>query len=600
MNKINLFLMGTLLTLSFVLSGCQGNNSDTPASNSLINGGSVDGTLPPPPDLNATDAISVILPISSAKLTKNSDSFNITVKAIDSKNRPYSSGNIEIIFPNDVRNGRDVGYFDDITLPLDNNTTKQGEVTFVYHAPADLSINTSNIVFGFFHDSNPANVLTFIMTIEPIANQPVNNKYTIDTGIGTNVTMLPEDEKSVNYVVVDENGVAVADDKITSISVITLNPNIATLHEGLTNGNTVSFSTNNVSLSVISKTRSGIVPLLVSASFKDRNDIDQDITKQFNILVLSGPPSALSISYESTKDKADIPAGFTENWIIKVTDKYNNVVNTNPSVSMGLISGYALDSASSGVGGAANNYLYFTTGGTLSKTSNHFTAATGVFSSVDAATDTLVTFGAGYTYPASGKWDFTKNNATTLDLIDTYDGNNTTNLGFAVGHNYRQDPRGGEAIATVKPKDDNFLLNASGYMTLEISYDYYLTGKDVVLWVNLIGKDLKNGITTKIGEAKKITLRAHGLEDDTIKTTANSLNEDYTFQLKIKNSPSLYRDANFGVKYELSDKLELNSVTTSNGTLNGTAFITFNVTDISATGESGTITITDGLVSTEF
>jgi len=599
MHKFKLLLMGLALLSSLVLTGCQGDNSDIPVSseNGTSGGtsGGTDGTLPIIPDANATEVVTIILPVANAELTKNSDSFNIVVKAIDSKNRPYSSGNMEIVFPNDVRNGRDVGYFTAITVPLDN----KGEAIFVYNGPVDLIANTSDIVFGFFHDSNPSSVLTYTMSVNPAPNQPVNNKYSINTGVGSDVTMLPEDEKNVNYAVVDENGIAVTNENITSIIVTTLNPNIATLREGVTNGNNIAFAKNNVSLSVISKTRSGIVPISVAAIFKDANGIDQTITTQFNIVVLSGPPSALSISYESTKDAADIPAGFTENWIVKVTDKYNNVVNTNPSVSMGLLSGYAVDSSSAGVG-APNNYLYFESGGILSNVNNDFKSGASVFNNVNAATDTLVTFGDGYTYPASGKWDFTKNNGTTLDLIDTYDGNDTSNLGFAVGHNYRQDPQGGEAIATIKPRDNNFLLNSSGYMTLEISYDYYLTGKDVVLWVNLIGEDLKNGITTKIGEAKKVTLRAHGLQDDTITTSANAVNINYTFLLRINNSPEAYRDANFALKYALSDKLQLNSVTTSNGTLNGQAFITFNVTDVSTTGTAGTITISDGLVSSEF
>jgi len=605
MRLLKTFLSTTLLLLAVLFSGCQG-NGDTQDNEDTVEAPQSTETASSIPlvDTNQTaEPVTVTLPVSNATLTKNAQSFAIVVKAIDSKNRPYLSGNIEIVFPNDVKDGRDIGYFDKFISPLDN----KGVATFIYTAPASLDENTSDIQFGFFHENAPTNVLTYTMKILPDVNQTVNTTYKIITNATTDVTMLPEDMKSINYSIVNKEGVIIADNKIKNITVTTLNPNIATLQEGDSNGSTLSFSTNNISLNVISRTLSGIVPIQVNAVFDDENSpsIEQNLTQHFNIIVLSGPPSAISISYNSTKANPDIPSGFTENWILKVTDKYNNIVNTNPSVSMGLIVGYAIDSSGSNQDGAGKNYLYFQNGGTLNGTLNNFTVTRDVFnnSNLSGSTDVLVTFGDGYTYEASGKWDFSKNNGTTLDLIDTYSGNTTTNLGFAVGHNYRQDPEGGEAIATVKPKSDNYLLNKSGYMTIEISYDYYLTGKDVVLWVNLIGEDLKNGTTTRIGEAKKITLRAHGLKDRIINIPRdiNGTTGRIFMEINVPGSDirEVYRDANFGCNdIKFSDNLKLNGITTSNGSLNGPAFIEFNVTDTEKV--AGTITLTGCAVAAEF
>ena len=594
MQLLKLFFSTSFLLLAFTLSGCQGNNSDVTengGNNTKETGGLP--TIDPNPNPN-TELITTLLPVSNATLTTNEQSFSIVVKAIDSKNRPSSKGNIEIVFPNDVRTGRDIGSFDKFISPLN----AQGEATFVYKGPANLDENTSNIVFGFFHDASPENVSSYTMRIVPDVNQTVNTTYKITTGITNNVTMLPEDTKSVNYSIVNANGVAVADASVKSITVSTLNPRIGRLREGQTTANTIKFTNNHISLSVISNTLSGIVPLSVNAIFNDANNVEQNLTKQFNIVVLSGPPSALSLNYSSTQANDGSTASFTENWILKVTDKYNNVVNTNPSVSMGMIAGYAV--ASPGVGATANHYLYFENGGTLSSTNNNFTAAN-VFANVNQATDTLVTFGDGYRYPASGKWDFNTNaNTAVLDLVDRYEGNNTSGLGYAVGHNYRQDPAGGEAIATIRPKDNNFVLDSSGIMTLEVTYDYYLTGKDVVIWINMIGEDLKNRRTSKIGEAKKITLRANGLEDKVINTPPKIDGTTGRVYMKIKNTKEWYKDANFGCDIKFSDKLQLHGYTTSNGTLNGTAYIDFNVTDLSADGTAGTITLTGCAVSQEF
>ncbi len=103
---------------------------------------------------------------------------------------------------------------------------------------------------------------------------------------------------------------------------------------------------------------------------------------------------------------------------------------------MGMITGFAQDSSNTATN--AGNYLYFAVGnGALSSTSNNFTAQTTVFGNVDQTNEYLVTFGENtkdnYIYNASGKWDINTNADTTiLDLVDSFDGANTVNLGYAV------------------------------------------------------------------------------------------------------------------------------------------------------------------------
>ncbi|MEA2099839.1 MAG: hypothetical protein U9P72_06900, partial [Campylobacterota bacterium] len=300
-----------------------------------------------------------------------------------------------------------------------------------------------------------------------------------------------ESNKLVSFMVKNKNDAQVDDSKITSITVTSLNPSLGTLENTLgdKNSSLTMYGKNSVAISIESNTLSGIIPLQVDSVFVDENGAVQNLSEVFNILVLSGPPTAMSLSYASTAQNKD-NAKFIEKWILTVTDKYNNLVNTNPSVSMGMIAGYARSSGTTSISNLNNNLFYNpSVGGTMKGAENEFHATRSVFGNVDQVNDVLVTFGNGYTYEASGKWDINTNTNNILDLVDSYNGKDTSSLGFAVGHNYRQDGsmEGVEWVGNVYPEDNNYIIDETGSLKINVEYDYYLTGKDVMLWVNLIG-----------------------------------------------------------------------------------------------------------------
>jgi len=601
MNLFKVYLISTLLMLSFSFLGCEGDNSDTPVS-TAPDTSSDTTTLPTVEENTVVDVITAILPVSSAVLTKNAQSFNIVVKAIDSKNRPYSSGNIEIVFPNDVREGRDIGYFNKFVSTLD----EQGEATFVYTAPLDLDANTSNILFGFFHDENPTEVLTYTMTIVPDENQIVNTVYKITTGVVTDVTMLPEDVKSVNYSVVDENGNAVTNDNITNITVTTLNPSVGTLRDGSVVADSLTFDTNNISLNVLSNTLSGIIPIQVDAVFNDKNGLEQNLTSKFNVIVLSGAPTAMSLSYAGTSQNSDT-AKFVENWVLTVTDKYNNLVNTTPAIATGLITGYAQSSAPTS---NIANYLYYesaTNDGNLTDgTTDILKSANNVFDNIDLVNDKLALFGGtGYKFNAYGKWDIDSFTSNELTLKDDYNGSAVTALTYVVGHNFRNEwCDGSPVVANVYAKDNNYILPTTGSMIIQVEYDYYLVGKSVVLWTNLIGES--NNTTTKIGLAEKITLRGEGLNGDEY-SYAKGFSGVVRLNININNTVEPYQNANFTYLPVvtgddtnwtlLGDSMSEGNITDCllNG---GVGYVDINITD--PAGKAGVIKLISVLPSREF
>lgn len=591
---------------ALMLIGCQGNNSDTPAGSS---GSDNNGTLPVV-DTNTTQIPTIVLPVKTAELTQSNQIVNIVVKVFDSANNPYQTGNVKIIYPDDVKTGRDIGYFQSSTVAVNNGTA-----TFIYTGPADLATNTAPINFAFYHEDNPTEAKQFTFTLKPDVNHTVINSYTVASVAGKSITMGLKETQSLSYYVRDANGKKISNADMTSMTVKLLNPGLGTLFDqNSNNGNSLTFSNqNNITLNLKTNTISGLLPIEVAAKFIDVNGDAQILKQIFNVIVLSGPPTAISLSYASTaQDEAN--AKFIDSWVVTVTDKYNNLVNTEPAVSMGMLAGYAQSSAPTD---NPANYLYYNpktatnkASGTISATGGYgdgplFTATNKPFSKVDDINDYLVTFGNGYTYDASGKWTIKQHTDNTLDIVDEFNSTipSVSNLGFAVGNNHRQDACrfGEEWVGNVYPENGVYTIGPNGTVKINDSYDYYLVGKDVMLWINVVGNS--NGKTEKIGEAKKITLRGEGLTGESYKYS-KGFHGIVRLSVHISNTVEYYRNANFSsdivvsgddTNWTISGSSMDNGITSC--ARSGIAYVDVNIT---GAGSAGTVSLTNVLPTSEF
>ncbi len=596
MQIFKLLLLSALLVFSF--SGCQGNNSDTPDS-----GISGVPEAPSTPANGQSSPATVILPSSATTLTTNSQVVQIDVRVFDSANNPYPTGLVKRINPNDVLTGRDIGTFDKESAELID-----GVATFIYTGPSDLKKDTSNIVFEFYHDSNSSTKKTYTISIAPEKNQIILTNYSLKTSTPDGASMNLKSSETISYTIFDAKGDQLADENIKSMVVTSLNPSLATLSDSFGNkGDTLTLlNKNNMTVNLNSNTKSGIVPIKVMSNFTDVNGDDQNITEIFSMLILSGPPTAMSLSYTGTENVKE-KAKFLEKWVLTVTDKYMNVVNTNPSVSMGMIAGYAQSAATPS---NAPNYLYYqpgaTTGATLSASKNTLTAQSGVFSNVDDQNDVLVTFGTGYKYDASGKWDIKYKSPTVLDLVDEYASEDRTEMGFAVGNNQREDACdiGTKWVANVYSDSNSSVIDITGSMIIDIEYDYYLTGKSTMLWVNLVGKQNSINQTIRLGEARKITLRGLGIDDDKYAYGPGYVGT-VRFNLSISDTTEFYKNANFGYSIENSGEATVSTADTSmthgvTSCINsGVAFIDVHI-DNSSSIIGGEVSIKKVLPATEF
>ena len=118
-----------------------------------------------------------------------------------------------------------------------------------------------------------------------------------------------------------------------------------------------------------------------------------------NIVVFSGPPTAMSISYAGVEQNATV-AKYIEKFAVTVTDAYNNPVNTQPYIAVGAIVEFAVDgSSATGERNEASPRLWHGLNdphGTLEAIGGNraqFTTASDIFNHVDINNERLVVFG---------------------------------------------------------------------------------------------------------------------------------------------------------------------------------------------------------------
>jgi len=576
----------SILILAFVVgfSGCKSNNSDAPAST--------------PPSFNDTNMTEVVLSVVETTITTNSERVAIDINVIDANGNPQSDGDVKIVFPSDLRDGRDVGVFENLTVSVVN-----GRANFLYTGPQDVNSNTSDLIFGFYHEENTIGIEYYTIKINPAPNQIILTSYKLESSIlDGNLTLNLESDEMLSFFLRTDSDVLVSDSDIVSMSVTLLNPNLAELADTSGNrGDTLTIlDKNSVSLNLETEIISGVLPIRVIVDFADANGDAQTITRIFNVVVLSGPPTAVSISYASTSHDSDY-AKFQENLVVTVTDKYFNRVNTNPAISTALIVGYADD--------AGTRIFYEPEGvkGSIDPATDVFTADNAVdFTDVDVNNDILMTYGVGYKYSASGFWNFTTPNSSELTLLADYVSTDgiADELGFAVGRNQKNDMcRIGEAwVGNIVATDGTNQIDDNGMARLTLNYDYYLTGKDVIIGVNLVGYTASTGVTSRIGEAKKHTLRSTGLESASV-NLGKGFDGVVRLPVQIADTPEWLRNSNFGFTFAVNDAVAINGWSRSTSSddcteSEGVAYVDANVT-VDA-DKAGTIQLVNILIGNEF
>ena len=562
--KQTIYAMSVVVALA--LSGCGSNSSIDPVKNVTSNSetnSSVEDDNITNIEINTSKPIVVVPNINKeVNLTDNSQSTIINVRALnETTNAPYTGGAVYVILPSKVREGVDIGYFKSYQVDVDSN----GIAKFEYTGPQDLQSLIDNddngSIFEFYHEDNPLNRAMVEVNYTPQSDYQSVNYTLINGSADGKYTMGLGEKKSFTISLKDDNDNLVEDSKVKSILIVSENTVIGKFQPdnkselSLDGDKATSKTTFNVETSHIS----GLLPIDIKVTFEDANGEEQTIETKMNITVFSGPATALSISYAGVEaDTAH--AKFIEKFVVTATDAYNNPVNSKPFIATGAMVEYAVDGSSDdGERDTTSPRLWHGRGsgleGNITKvddTSAQFEVDEDVFKYVDFSNDKMVIFGSGYVYEALGKWDIEDLSDSAVSLKDDYLGQKRTGLYYAVGHNNRQDlcsDDGREYVGNMK--SPTYRLDDTGSVIIEFSYDYHLTGKDIMVWVNMTGYQADNSDgnkSTRIGEAQKHTLRGMGFTTPNSYTIPKETNEESTYRFNIHHQDveEWYKNGHFG------------------------------------------------------
>ena len=580
----------------------------------------------------------VVIPnsLETIELTANSKTVEMPIQVFKDI-APYDKGTVKVELPSKVLNGVDVGLFEAYEVPVNS----QGIATFNYTGPSNLKAlmdnNDLESVFKFYHSENTAienrQIIKVVYNLDEDTYTPIDYVLNITTE-GDDFSMgIPNKQKTFSVLLKDSKGEIVEnnDVNITKIEVKTENALIAKIFDTQTGTSVNSLilkNENNSAFTLNSEKLSGIAPLKVTIEFKDINDEIKILSTIVNVRVMSGPPSAISVSYVSTEQDLE-RAKYEEKFAISVTDEYGNKVNMETYISVGAIVGYAVDGqeASSTESSLTKRLFYGQSdiengiaNGTIDNLGDNdanttqFVDSTPSRSSVfqwvnaeGANSDKLVVFGKGKNYEAMGKWDFSKIDNNTLKLEDDYFGIDRVDLSYAIGRNYYQDQCLDDSREWLGSTDSQtYKLDDEGTAIVSYKYDYHLTGKDALVWVNLNGYQADTEKNTRIGEVTKHTLRGKGLVSRPSGGYFVDKNSTavVTFNIHHENAPEWYRNGHFAydvVHHTCASVVEIDSINHHDARScanNGVAYVTF---EVNATEDvSCNFNINNILVSNEF
>ncbi|TQV62082.1 MAG: hypothetical protein FNT15_07980 [Sulfurovum sp.] len=386
--------------------------------------------------------------------------------------------------------------------------------SYSFVGTSDLSFNSTSNTKIFSSDSittnlTESNTTTNTNTTTPIS--PITLNYDIQLSLGNSNILAIESKKFVQVDLIDKDtNLSIADSNITSISVTSNQPSLAKLIDINANDQTpqesLTFENNNSQIFAIeTSTISGLVDIETVIEYKDGKNQSKKMTKMISLSVMSGSPTAFSINDAGVTYNSETK-WFEQKFMISATDKYNNKINQGSMINISAIADYTKDST-----GKPILYGKFgTQKADIIKNSDNKTASlltdSSIFDKIDSYRDILFVFGDVKSYEALGKWDIDSSsnfNSNTLKLKDNYVGENHTGLGFAIGHNYMEEPCSSDSrewVLQIDSTDGNYKLDSNGKAFVTSKFPSYMVGKKIALGVNFLGKTPETNKIVRSGE----------------------------------------------------------------------------------------------------
>jgi hypothetical protein len=291
---------------------------------------------------------------------------------------------------------------------------------------------------------------------------------------------------------------------------------------------------NDVDLYIQTYDTSGVVNLNVIIEYTNNRDENHKIKTTTSITVLSGEPTAFSINSAGVVYNLETK-WFENKFLISASDKYNNPINIPSKINVSAMADFR---DANGDGIQILHGKFNPLENRLSKNDNRAsfqTADNTIFQDINIERDYLLLFGDVTASEALGKWDIEDATSDTLFLKDRYSGDEHTDLGFAIGHNYLKEICSSESKeweVKIDSTDKNYQLDDEGKTYVTLKFPPYMIGKKIALSVNFSGKESRSGevdfATLHSFEGVKLP------EDITIESNATALhniNIRHSFQI---------------------------------------------------------------------
>ena len=513
-------------------------------------------------------------------------------------------------------------------------TNSLGNAIFAYTAPVQIINKQFNVEFCLEEDTSICDTASIKLTTgnvidnndtnttPDVGNDFINYGLKFMTNDGKNILGLDERKVFVVSLIDKDTNEIIAPNQVEKITIESKKPDVIKLIDpsdaiGTAVAKLEILGKNSINVYLkASKDISGLSDITVTINYKNKKGYKRVLSGTYAITVLSGPPTAFSINSAGVSYNK-VTKWFENEFLISASDKYNNPINTSPTISVSVMAGYAKDNSGNRIiygqhskaAGISGNVNVADNAVTLNSVGvspfNDFSIDT--LRGVDIDRDVVAIFGNVRTYEANGKWEIQNIDDTShLSLKDVYNGKSYTGVGFAIGHNYREDLCSSdyrEWQTKVDSTDGSYQLDEEGKTFVTVKFPAeFMVGKKVALMVNFIGQNPETGKQLRGGEVKFVTLHSfegiHGRLVPVTKGTSKIVRLWGVIDTGTEDRWALHNSL-FSCNTVDSANISINSITRNDPNSCIQPYIEYNVTTTN-NGEDGSFVLSDCQVDNEF
>jgi hypothetical protein len=494
-----------------------------------------------------------------------------------------------------------------------------GDTTFTYTAPNSMLDSSFTIKFCLEEDStvcDTANINLTTSAIVPPADVVDDINYFITyvpNGGVYNLSLNSRNNAVVTLIDKDTNK-AIPNSRIKSITVTSRDASVLKLTSegGGTPVSNILFGAEKNAVKVLmtaDSINSGLASVEVVIEYTNKNGQLQTRGQLFSIAVLSGEPTAFSINSDGVEYNFETKQ-FEHKFIIQATDASSNPISSSGIINVSAMASFAKDANGREIlyGRFSDQRLPLSGKITANLTPEGDSARLDLIGGLSPFNTTnikehrafVAIFGGVDTYEANGKWNIQKGSmsGTTLKLSNAYAGEAYTDLGMAIGYNFRDKfctSSYEEAVVVIDSTDGTYRLDENGQAVVTLKHDAYMIGKRVMILVNMTGLNPQTGEVLRSGEVHEITL-SHNLplKGDSFPIAKNAINQRITlFGTIDTGTPDEYSVINstFSCAVKIDNGITGIGLVSQNNPdscqYDGAAFITY---EVNASGDGGTVT----------